>query len=124
MAKFYVSMYEEYPIYEPAEGGYYYAGRRVVDLEDDEYNSIWRAIYEARQFVAELVDSGEDWIGIGLTPEELEATYNKYVDKFDPENVRVLIAYRESKYIGEGAEVYIESPEAYRKGESGWHPYE
>lgn len=26
---YYVTLYEEYPIYEPAEGGYYYAGRDV-----------------------------------------------------------------------------------------------
>lgn len=27
---YYISLYEEYPIYEPAEGGYYYAGRELV----------------------------------------------------------------------------------------------
>ena len=26
-----ISHYEKYPIYEPAEGGYYYEGRRLVD---------------------------------------------------------------------------------------------
>ena len=29
----YVTHYEEYPIYEPAEGGYYYSGNQVVDTE-------------------------------------------------------------------------------------------
>lgn len=28
---YYVSYYEEYPIYEPAEGGYYYAGEKLID---------------------------------------------------------------------------------------------
>lgn len=28
---YYVSYYEEYPIYEPAEGGYYYAGEQILD---------------------------------------------------------------------------------------------
>lgn len=29
----YITHYEEYPIYEPAEGGYYYSGNKVVDSE-------------------------------------------------------------------------------------------
>ena len=28
---YYVSYYEEYPIYEPAEGGYYYAGNELIE---------------------------------------------------------------------------------------------
>ena len=28
-----ISRYEEYPIYEPAEGGYYYPGNRLVESE-------------------------------------------------------------------------------------------
>ena len=29
----YISHYEEYPIYEPAEGGYYYSGNQLVASE-------------------------------------------------------------------------------------------
>lgn len=29
----YLSYYEEYPIYEPAEGGYYYSGLELVESE-------------------------------------------------------------------------------------------
>ena len=29
----YISHYAEYPIYEPAEGGYYYSGNKLVDSE-------------------------------------------------------------------------------------------
>ena len=29
----YLTHYEEYPIYEAAEGGYYYAGNQVVESE-------------------------------------------------------------------------------------------
>lgn len=29
--KWYLTHYEEYPIYEPAEGGYYYAGRQYTE---------------------------------------------------------------------------------------------
>ena len=28
----YLTLYEEYPIYEPAEGGYYYAGRYPIEF--------------------------------------------------------------------------------------------
>ena len=41
---YYVTYYEEYPIYEPAEGGYYYAGSQNVWVR--EFKS-WR---KARQF--------------------------------------------------------------------------
>ena len=41
---YYVTYYEEYPIYEPAEGGYYYAGSQNVLVR--EFKS-WR---KARQF--------------------------------------------------------------------------
>ena len=33
---FYVTHYEEYPIYEPAEGGYYYSGREWTEATDKE----------------------------------------------------------------------------------------
>lgn len=29
----YISYYQKYPIFEPAEGGYYYAGNQVVESE-------------------------------------------------------------------------------------------
>ena len=29
--KYYVSYYEAFPIFEPAEGGYYYEGRQLID---------------------------------------------------------------------------------------------
>lgn len=29
----YVTHYEEYPIYEPAEGGYYYSGNQITETE-------------------------------------------------------------------------------------------
>lgn len=28
---YHISLYEEYPIYEPAEGGYYYAGVQLIE---------------------------------------------------------------------------------------------
>ena len=124
MAKFYITMYEEYPIYEPAEGGYYYAGRTVVPLEDNEYNSVGRAVYEAEAFVRELIDGGDDWIGIGMDADEFEQELERRGREYGEDHARVMYAYKPSVLIGEGAEIYIETPAAYQKGVSGWHPYE
>ena len=45
MAKFYLTYYEEYPIYEPAEGGYYYSGNQVIGfLEYDNFYDAYRDI--------------------------------------------------------------------------------
>ena len=34
--KYYLTYYEAYPIYEPAEGGYYYEGRNCVEWAESE----------------------------------------------------------------------------------------
>ena len=36
----YISHYEEYPIYEPAEGGYYYPGNHLVASERESKRGI------------------------------------------------------------------------------------
>ena len=45
----YLTYYKEYPIYEPAEGGYYYAGNEVAQSERmskrkcrSRFNEIWK----------------------------------------------------------------------------------
>ena len=45
-----ISHYEEYPIYEPAEGGYYYPGNQLVESERKskrqcrkDFEAIWKA---------------------------------------------------------------------------------
>ena len=45
----YLTYYKEYPIYEPAEGGYYYAGNEVAQSERmskrkcrSRFNKIWK----------------------------------------------------------------------------------
>ena len=44
----YISHYEEYPIYEPAEGGYYYPGNQLVAMElyNVFNNEDWSEYYE------------------------------------------------------------------------------
>ena len=48
----YLTYYKEYPIYEPAEGGYYYAGNEVAQSERmskrkcrSRFNEIWKECF-------------------------------------------------------------------------------
>lgn len=127
MAKFFLQLYDEYPIYEPAEGGYYYAGTRARDMYDNEYDSISAAIEDARVWVDEM--NADPWDDDEWTFNDIDASTAMQLLAWDilddgVAGARVLIAYRHSKYIGEGARVYIETAASYRKGEHGWHPYE
>lgn len=93
----YVSHYELYPIYEPAEGGYYYDGIRLVSSRSaatlDKAKKILAAEAVALDFKVE--DSGR---------------------------LAADVSYRIRRYIGDGAFLIIEC----KKGqhESGWRPYE
>lgn len=100
MSKYYVTYYEEYPIYEPAEGGYYYAGSQNVWVREF---STWR---KARQFFNKV------------RKEFME----EYADD-NPYCVYGQNPYAEttSKYIGECIGIAL----TYRKPvkERGWEPY-
>lgn len=56
MAKYRVSHYQEYPIYEPAEGGYYYAGAHVTGFR--EYDSLKEARAELKRVRKWMADEG------------------------------------------------------------------
>lgn len=90
----YLTHYTEYPIYEPAEGGYYYEGR--------EAGTFYRLNSEkqAKRKLAKMKKELEHW---GFTVCEDSA-------------------YLDSKYIGDGEEWVIEK--VYGSRNSGWHPYE
>lgn len=106
---YYVSYIEEYPIYEPAEGGYYYAGERVV------------------------------WCMPYLNWKKANRAYQKcrkeFIDEYgwpDPERVISVPAggcgrwinpetCYSSRYIGEGARLQITR---HKPENRGWHPYE
>lgn len=127
MAKFYVQMYDEYPIYEPAEGGYYYAGTTIRDTYDNEYDSLTAAIEDVRAWVDEMnADAWDDevWTFVDIDAATVMQLLAWDILDDGVRNARVTIAYRNSKYIGEGARIYIETAASYRKGERGWHPYE
>jgi hypothetical protein len=96
-----LSHYEEYPIYEPAEGGYYYSGLALVKTERLSKRAAKRKFDEmAKQLIEESKNEPYPWC---------ESSY------FGRQLVRG------SKYIGEGAFICIER----KKGihESGWKPY-
>lgn len=93
---FYVTYYQEYPIYEPAEGGYYYAGVDAVHSKGFETRE------EAMEYASELKsESGEDgW----------KSYSNGYMKK--------------GKYVGEGERIVIETRRDYLSQEKGWEPYQ
>lgn len=80
MSKVYLTRYEEYPIYEPAEGGYYYAGQQV-----DEY-------YEC-----DSIDEAKKVL-LKLKPELEDEGFKIFEDG----------AYYHTQYIGEGIRWIIE----------------
>ena len=92
--KYYISLYELYPIYEPAEGGYYYEG--ATHLGSQKCSSLRKA----RSIMKHVVESGDYGEMTIATPWR---------------------ATSDSKYIGEGYELRIET----RPGchERGYHPY-
>ena len=93
---FYLTHYEEYPIYEPAEGGYYYAGNRAQEFY--RLNSMKQVKRKLAKMKKDLEEDGF------IVSEELDA------------------AWRFSKYIGEGESWVVEK--VYGSQNEGWHPYE
>ena len=94
----YLTHYTEYPIYEPAEGGYYYAGQQA----DCYYrlNSMKQARRQLKKMQKNLEAEG----------------FNVYL------NGNLCEAYRPDKYIGNG-ELWV-AEKVYGSHNSGWHPYE
>lgn len=83
----YLTHYEEYPIYEPAEGGYYYAGNQVTEYERMSKRAAKRELKELYDILCR--------------------------DHNDPEypwrmSLDGNMIYRGSKYIGDGERYIIE----------------
>ena len=98
---YYVTYYEEYPIYEPAEGGYYYAGSQNVWVR--EFKS-WR---KARQFFNKVA--------------------KQFVEDFSYDNPYCMYGFPNSyaevcsRYIGNGYGIVLTSSKPLE--EHGWKPY-
>lgn len=92
---FYVTYYAEYPIYEPAEGGYYYAGR----------DAVWSEGFNSR--------------------EEAEAYAKRYVDQDMDNWEQSQNGYEiPGQYIGQTQSIRIEDNKSYLSDIAEPHPYE
>jgi len=90
----YVTHYQEYPIFESAEGGYYYTGREVV-------NSV--RVPTLAKGIEKCQKIAREW-------------------GFEQCGERCWIDPAGREYIGEGTFVCIESRQGAES--SGWHPYQ
>lgn len=104
---FYVSYITEYPIYEPAEGGYYYAGETVEMCR--EFTSWKKANKFFQKCRKEFLEEHDD------EPERIyDATWGGVGKWVNP------AVYYHSKYIGDGEYIQITRKIPQDKG---WHPY-
>ena len=99
----YISHYEEYPIYEAAEGGYYYAGVQLVESEQmslqdckKAFKDIWKSCEQDNVERGFTEDNEDEWDDIIRRTKDLPWIYN------EKEN---LIA-KNSYYVGNG-EFYV-----------------
>ena len=98
----YLTHYEEYPIYEPAEGGYYYSGNQATETER---LSKRKAKAEMKRLWEEAQEENKDM------PERHRWNLSRDGNTL----------WRSSKYIGEGESYVIERKFGSQK--RGWVPY-
>lgn len=94
---FYVTYYSEYPIYEPAEGGYYYPGR----------DAIWSKGFNTEEEATEFMEN--------------EVANDDYIDNWE----RYTNGYiSRGEYIGQDQMIVIEPKNAYLSEIAGYEPYQ
>lgn len=94
---FYVTYYAEYPIYEPAEGGYYYAGNDAIWSEG------FNTEEDAWEYADKYIEQDDEW-------GEWQKQDYGYVLK--------------GQYIGQDQYVVVEPKKAYLGMVKGWEPYQ
>lgn len=104
---YYVSYITEYPIYEPAEGGYFYAGENVELCR--EFSTWKKANRYYQKLRKEFLEMYED------EPERVWDYICGGIGKYGGSSV-----YYRSRYVGEGERVEISKTKPEHKG---WHPY-
>ena len=109
--KYYLTYYEAYPIYEPAEGGYYYEGRTAVK---------WWESEELNELVDFIPNLAENWYEMELTNYGTIEDINKELEDWG----YIIVALTHSKYIGDDMYLLLENEKAFQKYEAHWHPYE
>lgn len=122
----YLTHYEEFPIYEPAEGGYYYAGNDVSEYTKlskrqakKQLMKLWEELDEEnlRLYGAKLEDIKRDaW---GDFVDDYGRSIYPWILARTSQNVPFII--RDSEYVGQGESYVIERHLG--SGRSGWRPY-
>ena len=110
----YVTHYEEYPIYEPAEGGYYYSGNQVVEHER-------LSKRKAKQLLEQLWNDCKQDNLENYGVKEPDFDRDKYGNRIYPWRRFGNLIIKHSKYIGEGESYVIERKLG--KSTRGWRPY-
>lgn len=104
---YYVSYITEYPIYEPAEGGYYYAGTQIQMCRKF---ATWKKANRFYQKCAkEFKEMHKD------EPGRIHEYICGGISKYGGSEV-----YYNAKYIGDGEKIEITRKEPIEKG---WQPY-
>lgn len=95
----FLTYYEEYPIYEPAEGGYYYSGNQVVSYERLSKRAAKKKLMELyRELKEDDSEPGSRYPGAPI--------FRGSYDKWELINNNRLV--RHSSYIGQGMSYVIE----------------
>lgn len=110
----YISHYAEYPIYEPAEGGYYYAGNQLVESERKSKRACKKNLEEIWEECKK-----ENLQEYGM--EEPDFDKDKYGNRIYPWKRSGNYIYKRSYLIGEGESFVIERKQGSQ--EHGWQPY-
>lgn len=110
---FYVTAVAEYPIYEPAEGGYYYAGTEIV----------WQRTFadrrKAKRFFNKTAREFQDEFEDATAPRD-HLPYRNSVNRYNRDGCYMKITH-DTQYVGEGHRL-IMSNRPYV--ERGYVPYE
>ena len=106
---YYLTYYEAYPIYEPAEGGYYYEGRTATH---------WWESEDLDEILNSISDFAEEF-GMETIPFDFDGIKNE-LEKWGYS----VVALTHAKYIGDDEYLVVETEKGFQKYESGWHPYE
>lgn len=107
--KYYLTYYEAYPIYEPAEGGYYYEGRTAIK---------WWESEDVDELLNSISNFAEEF---GM--EKMPFNFDNIKDELKKWGYCV-VALTHAKYIGDDEYLVMETERAFHKYEAHWHPYE
>lgn len=112
----YLSHYEEYPIYEPAEGGYYYSGNQLVKSERMSLRQAKRRLAQLKEEAQKENDELSENIHDPNWKERVSwmFDYRCIWRNYNPDN--------RCCYIGTGESFVIERKQGSQS--SGYEPYE